>query len=261
MGFLKNLTKSGAFGGMPAALGWLSGDEEEPQEIPRPEYFEDKDYRITQDFLRDYGMGILKGDIPDYYKPIGEAGGKEFEDMLALTKQGITQSTAEAMAKGARARGGGLAAATAPAIAGAETKARYADYERSLVGKQNLMRTGVGVTEGVRRAGQVEGGNVNRFNWQDYQAQVGERRYQDMVVAEQDAQMGEMIGTIASVGVGGAVGFMTGGPVGAAIGAGSALAGQDLSFLSKLGKIKPTSKKTTSTQDVRDYYSNPSNRL
>ena len=128
------------------------------------QYYEDPDYRETQDFLKEYGINLLDGDIPDYYKGIGESGSQEFEDLLKMTNRDITQSTTESLAKGGRGRGGALGASTAQSIGDNTAKLRYADLERSLQGKQYLMNTGAKMTEGARSAAQGEEGQVNQFN-------------------------------------------------------------------------------------------------
>jgi len=179
-------------------LGWFGGGggEEEPY-IEPPEYYEDPDYRLTQDYLGAYGMNLMRGEVPEYYKAIGETGSPEFENMLGMTKRDITQSTAEALARGGRARGGQLGASTAKAISDASTTARYQDYERSLAGKQSLLGLGTSITEGARAAGQREGASVNKFAWDQYLARS--RKYDQLAESqkEQEQATGEMIGTVA----------------------------------------------------------------
>jgi len=232
MGFkIGNILKS-----VPIVGSLFGGDDGGSDPIARPKYFEDPDYRKTQDALSGLGLGLLKGEVPDYYKSIGETGGKEFEDMLGLTTRDITKSAQEAQAAGGRARGGNLPAVTASSIADTALKARYSDYNRSLAGKQDLLNTGISVTSGVRGAGQDEGSNKNDFNWKDYGAQVAERNYQDKKQAQEDAALGEMIGTIASIGLGAATGGMSFGLQGALAGAGDALTGGGTNFLGMLSK-------------------------
>ena len=229
MGFsLKSITK--ALG--PGLFNGFGGGDDGGSSIKRPEYYTDTDYRQTQDALKGLGLGLLDGKVPDYYRSIGETGGKEFEDMLGLTTRDITKSAAEASAAGGRARGGSLPAITAGAVADAATKARYSDYNRALAGKQDLLNLGVSTTTGVRGAGQQEGALRNNFNWKDYSAQVNERAYQDMKEAQEDAALGEMIGTIATVGLGVATGGASFGMQGAMAGGLSALTGgSDMSWL------------------------------
>ena len=112
-----------------------------------PEFKEDPDYRETQDFLKSLGIDILNGEIPDYYKAIGETGGSEFDNYLNQITGDIKQSALETAA--ATGRGGGMVTdITNEAVSKATTQARYADYERAMQGKQTLLNTGIGITFG-----------------------------------------------------------------------------------------------------------------
>lgn len=209
-----------------------------PDGIKQPEYYTDPDYRETQDYLKKFGMGILDGNINDYYKPIGEMGGSQFESMLGLTTRDIHKNALEAGAKSGRARGGSLQASTAGAIADAAVKARYSDYGRALEGRRSLLNTGLDVTTGVRSAGQLEGARRNDFNWKDYDAKLTERNYQEQLRKERDEALGKMIGTIASVGLGVATGGMSFGLQGAMAGGLDAFTGGGTNFLGNLTKNK-----------------------
>jgi len=236
MGFnLGNVFKKYTGAGLVGSALGLFGDEES-QSIARPTYYEDPDYRASQDKLKTLGFGLLDGNIPDYYKAIGQTGSQEFENMMGLTTRDIQQSTTEAMAKSGRARGGALPAVTAGAVADAATKARYSDYSRAMTGKENLLRLGTDVTQGVRTAGSNQGVNKNAFNQQDYMYQVNERAYQDAKKAQEDAALGQMIGTIASVGLGAATGGMSFGLQGAMAGGLDAFSGGGTNFLGMLNK-------------------------
>ena len=72
------------------------GDDESALEgFKLPEFFEDPIFKETQEFLKDFGINILKGDIPEFFRSLGETGSKEFEDVLALTKRDIQESALE----------------------------------------------------------------------------------------------------------------------------------------------------------------------
>jgi hypothetical protein len=227
---------------------WWEDEESGVESIKMPEYYEDPDYRETQDYLKKYGMDIMSGQIPDYYKPIGETGSKEFEDMLGLTTRDIQKSASEAMALQGRGRGGALPAVTASAIADASTKARYGDYTRSLEGKGFLFNQGRGITEGVRGAGQTEGARKNQFNLSIVDKQMEQQSYLDKYEAQQDAELGDLIGTIASAGIGAYTGGLSGVAGGVLAGAGDALFGTD--FINTLLKSSTGKKASSGVSDL-----------
>lgn len=237
-------------GGLSGSKGLLGGGEDGVDPIARPKYYEDPDYRAAQDALKGMGLEILKGEVPDYYKPIGEFGGPQFESMLGLTTRDIQRSAAEGMAASGRARGGALPAVTAGAIADAATKLRYSDFIRAISGRQNLLNTGINVTSSVRSAGQNQGTSKNQFNWNDYNAQVAERAYQDQMEAQKDAQLGEFIGTIASIGLGAATGGMSFGLQGAMAGGLDAFTGGGTNFLGLLSKSKNPTRAAAGVSDL-----------
>ncbi len=214
MGF--NIGKALALGGL------FGGEDDEVEEIKRPEFFTDPLYTSSQKQLSGMGTRLMEGDLPEWLQPITETGSQQFEDVLGLTKRDITQSTQEALAKGGRARGGQLGASTAKAIGDVSIKARFEDYLRAQRGKESMFGKGVDITTGVRGSGERYGAAKNRFNWQDYGAEVGERDFQLEQERLKDEQLGSLLGTVASVGMGIATG------------------GASLPFsgiLSKLGKV------------------------
>lgn len=222
--FIKRISNNYGFWNVavPAAMGVASHflGKDGGDEIEAPEYWDNPEYEEVQKYLKDFGMGVLEGDVPDYYKAIGETGSDEFEDMMSMVQRDIMQSTSESLAKSGRARGGQLGASTAGAIGDATTTARYGDYERALAGKQNLLGLGIGTTEGARSSAQAKEGMKNTWNWDQYLNELDLQR-------EEDEGLGGLIGSIAGIGMN-------------AISAGS---GSGTGFLSKLGSIfkkKPT---------------------
>ena len=181
---------------------------------PLPEFKEDPDYRKTQDYLRDLGIDILGGDIPDYYAGIGQPGGAEFENYLSLMTGDIQKSALETSA--ALGRGGGRAMEVASKDVGEfSTKARYADFMRAMEGKQWLFGEGKDITEGVRSSGQAQGAQENAFNLNIAGKEFDRSRYQDA----QDQSFWESLFGLGKTAVGAGVGFAQGGPVGAVAGA------------------------------------------
>lgn len=200
------------------------------------QYLEDPDFVETQAELKKLGMGLLEGDVPDYYKAIGETGSAEFENALALTNRDISKNAAEASAATGRSRGGNLPAVTAKSIADNAIEARYSDYNRSLVGKEALLNKGIGITEGVRGAAFGEQTARNQIEAQKVGGMI------DLDFFKADAQSQEVAG------YGAALQSVIGGLWGGAGGAGalnggsgqiadSALAKQKAQGVSSLGSI------------------------
>lgn len=131
-----------------------------------PEFYEDPMFKGSQEKLFPFYSGILEGDVPDYYKPIGESGGKEFEDILGLTQRDVTRGVTEDFArrKVRGARGGDIIGRIMGDIT---KKMRWEDYSRAIKGRESLLGVGTKGLEGVRGAGLQIGGQKNQFNvWQ-----------------------------------------------------------------------------------------------
>jgi len=133
-------------------LNLLFGGDSNLEGFKLPDFFEDPEFKKTQEFLSDFGINILKGEIPEFFKPIGEIGGKEFEDVLSLTKRDIEQSAINTGAITGRGRGGSVPSSVASAVGDASTKARLINFQQALEGKGFLLQQGRGITEGVRSA-------------------------------------------------------------------------------------------------------------
>lgn len=210
-------------------MDWLmdlfgfGGDSEEPQLPPPPEYYNDPYYTDMQSYLSTYGKNILEGNPNAYYGEMGAVGGPEFEKMLGLSNRDIQQSTAEAAARTGRGRGGYLPSVTAQTIADNTSKLRYQDYLKAMQGRQSLLSTGVGITEGVRQAGQQEGANRNTFNLKSYDYTRQNALFDINREDQNAAQEGDFLSNLFQIGVGGVTGYLTGGPVGALVGAAGGL--------------------------------------
>lgn len=189
-----------------------------------PDFLEDPNVLKTQEFLRPYGEDILRGDVPDYFKPIGDIGGREFEDILGLTKRDITRAGFEAGAR-TGTRGPRLAFGIEQAIGDVSKKARFEDLMRGIEGRKFLFGQGRGITEGVRGAGLEFGRQKNVFGLDIAKLQQQERQFQQQREdAEKQANANRWAEILKSgIGAAGSVaGAYLGGPFGAAAGRGIA---------------------------------------
>ena len=167
-------TAAGAAGGsalLPflggAALGGIlpglfGDDEEERPTYNLPDYQKDPYYSKAQETLYPFGENLLSGNIPEYYKPIGEIGGKLFEDVLGLGKRDIMTAGLETGARLGQ-RGGNLAPGIAGKISEYSQKARFDDYMRALTGRQFLLGAGADITSGVRSGALSRESALNQY--------------------------------------------------------------------------------------------------
>ena len=155
---------AGALSARSSAKNSREAQQAEQDRLDALEFEESEDFTEIQASQKKLGQGILQGDVPDYFKAIGETGGQEFEDMLALTNRDINTSVAEAQAKGGIVRGGQFAAATAKATADSSITARYNDYQRSLQGKEYLFGQGQDIVNRVSSNAYNDAINRTNFN-------------------------------------------------------------------------------------------------
>lgn len=231
--FLKKAAGFGAFGlaGFGASKALDSGGESNLEGFEIPTFQEDPDFRETQDFLKNLGIDILGGDIPEFFAPIGETGGAELENLINLIS-GDIQSAAES-AGAATGRTGAIPSIVAKETGRLATELRFSDFQRALKGKEFLFGQGRGITEGVRGAGQVQQGQLNQFNLEAAGLDLTKRFGLD----EQDLLEGGALGKLFETGLGAAAGFVTGGVPGAIVGA---TGGFDFTELLKEKKSKDT---------------------
>jgi hypothetical protein len=128
-----------------------------------PSFFTDSYYTQGQQDLYGLGTNFLKGNIPEYYRSIGETGGPEFQDLLRLNTTDITRSGLESAAK-LGTRSGAVTSNINKAVGDMTTRLRWADVVRAMQGKQDFLNTGVNAVTGVRNAGLTYGGQQNQFN-------------------------------------------------------------------------------------------------
>lgn len=140
-----------AIGTGGAMLMGGGGGEERPT-YNLPEYPTDPYVGKAQEALYPMGRDILAGDIPEYYKPIGEIGGELFEDVLGLGRRDIEKTGLEVSARLGQ-RGGGVAPGIAGKVGEYTRKARFDDYMRALKGRGFLLGVGADITAGVGARG------------------------------------------------------------------------------------------------------------
>src|SRR3990167_4988842 len=128
-----------------------------------PSFFEDPYFMRNQGRLEALGTDFLGGNIPDYYKPIGESGSPQFEDMMRLNTEDIQRTGYESAAR-MGTRGGATQSNIMKNVRSMAVPLRWADFTRAIEGRKGLLDTGVNAITGVRNAGLQFGGQKNEFN-------------------------------------------------------------------------------------------------
>lgn len=132
--------------------------------IEIPPFYEDAFYKPSQDYLFDFGKNTMEGKINDYYAPIGEFGGSQFQKFMDMVLRDTTKAVDEDAIRRGTPRGGTAGVATGKAVADASALYGYQDYARAMEGRGNLLKLGTGVTEGVRQAGLTNQEQHNNYN-------------------------------------------------------------------------------------------------
>jgi len=147
----------------------------------------------TQDFAFPYYTGILNGNIPDYYKGIGETGSPEAQKMLALTNRDITNSANEGLVRRGMSRSGVAGDVISQAIGDSSTKFNYADYQRAMAGKQWLMGAGETGLSNVRSAALTNQSQMNSFNISKMGGTLNAMQMDTQQQNGQDAMWGQLL--------------------------------------------------------------------
>lgn len=184
------LVASGALAGAGSYFGSKVDKGNRFRNYQLPDFYEDPYYSKSQESLYPLGRDILAGDIPDYYKPIGEIGGEIFEDVLGLGIKDITTAGIESAAR-LNKRGGNVAPAIAGKVGEFTKKARFDDMMRALQGRQFLLGAGADIMGGVRSGALTEQQQRNTYNISKGNLELGMAG----LGIEADAAKGKAIGS------------------------------------------------------------------
>ncbi len=192
-------------------------------DIKIPVWEEDPYYKKTQDVLFPFGSGLLEGNVPDYYKTIGQVGSPEFENMLRLTQTDTANAVNNNLIRRNIGRGGLGASIAAKANADTGTRLRWSDFQRAIQGKEFLLNIGKDTLTGVRSSALNITGMKNNFNQQNFQNEFGLFKYEDTVKREEEASESAMWQNLLKAGISAAAIIASGGLAAPAVaGAGAA---------------------------------------
>lgn len=167
-------------------------------DIPLPKEVTDPLYTSSQAGLNTLGSGLLTGNIPDYYKSIGDFNSPQFQAMLNSVKGQIMQGSQESSAINGTGRSGVATTASNNSLNAVLPNLTYQDYLRAMQGRGALLGLGADVQTGVRGSAQNQQQYDSNFNQQIYQDQIQQAGLIDDYKKQASAAQGQMIGGIAS---------------------------------------------------------------
>jgi hypothetical protein len=182
-------------------------------DIPLPKFVTDPLYTSSQDQLDKLGTGLLKGDVPDYYKSIGDFNSPQFQAMLNSVKGQIMQGSQEASAIQGTGRSGVATTASNNALNSVIPQLSYQDYVRAMNGRGALLDTGINVEGGVRASAQQQGLNESLFNQDLFNDQIHLAGLNDSYKKEAAAAEGAFYGNIGTALLGQNVGNILSGGI------------------------------------------------
>ncbi len=185
--------------------------------INLPTFFDDPLRGQSEEQLFPFFSNILKGELPDYFKPIGQIGGKEFEDVLSMTQRDISRGVTEDIVRRGVTRGGVGSTAIAKATADVGRRLRFQEFERGVGARERLLTAGTGGLERVSGRSLQFSGQKNQFALNRANLELAIQNAEDAKKAAKNKQITDLISAaIGSVGT--IAGFALGGPLGAGLG-------------------------------------------
>lgn len=168
-------------------------------DIALPKEVTDPLYTSSQAGLDKLGSGLLTGDVPDYYKSIGDFNSPQFQAMLNSVKGQVMQGSQEASAINGTGRSGVAVTASNNALNSIVPQLSYEDYTRALQGRGALLNTGIGVEQGVRGSAQDQQQFDTNFNQTLYNDQIHQAGLIDDYKKQAAQAQGAFYGNIATL--------------------------------------------------------------
>lgn len=188
-------------------------------DIALPKEVTDPLYTSSQAGLNTLGSGLINGDIPDYYKSIGDFNSPQFQAMINAVKGQLMQGSQEASAISGNGRSGVATTASNNALNSILPQLTYQDYTRALAGRGALLDTGINVQQGVRGSAQNQQQFDSNFNQSIFNDQVGLASAMDQWKKQASQAQGAFYGNIGTALFGQNVGNIISGGMDSASGA------------------------------------------
>jgi len=209
-------------------MSWLSNlfsGGSKPQTVATPSWQTDPIYSDLQGFLQGYGKDMMQGNIPDWFKAIGEPAPQVTGNYITEAMKPYLEASQEDRA----ARGVGRSPMDANTMAGLGNMSatlQFQDYLRAMQGREDLLGLGTGITQNTRDTANQNQVNQNLFNQWKWSGDTSNARYEDQNRQARQANQTSVFGTLGSL-AGGALTGIAGMP-GLSAGAGMTGAGSSV---------------------------------
>ena len=150
-----------------------------------PQYTQDPFYKPTQTALTETGLGMLRGEVPEYFAPIGAIGGQTFENMMRGVTTDIQRTVTEDLARRG-IRGGGGAEAIGTAISRVTPQLRFQEMLRGIEGRKGLLGLGAEITGGARTAALQAGAGRRAFELGTAELGISREQFQQSLALNKE---------------------------------------------------------------------------
>lgn len=168
-----------------------------------PSYQTDPVYSGQQDFLKQYSQDIMKGNIPDYYKAIGEPMGSDVKNnyIQEALSSIIGGDQARAAAQGT-GRSGSLGSDTMASLGNTSAQLQFADYLRAMQGKEDLLGLGTSLGVDVRNSAFGNQEDMNNFANMEWNNQVKAQEYKNKLTESNTSNWANVFTSVGNLGGG-----------------------------------------------------------
>ena len=164
-----------------------------------PSFFEDKFVGKTKEALFETGGEFLRGEPSEFFKPIGEIGGQQLTDLIAMIGKDITSSVQGDVIQRGVGRGPAATELISGKMGDISTQLRWQDLLRGLEGRKFLLGEGRGMVTDVGQMGLEGQRQKNTFSMQIANLVRQDRSRKD----EKKAQEAMFWSNLVSGGIGG----------------------------------------------------------
>lgn len=177
----------------------MSQDRDDESDVAVPTYQLSPEATQIQEFLKDYGMDILSGDLPEEFGLLGQVTSPEITKYRDLVLDDVTESVSESFARYGKVGSPEEASVLAKAVGEAGTAFDYQNILRAMAGQQALLGTGLSTLEGVVGRELGIASQEGTFDLSLYEMMTGLESQEQALQAQSDEATSQAIGQLGGI--------------------------------------------------------------